>query len=74
MPGISAAPAAFTAINKDTAEMHHEQVPFDTNLAQRMSDRRVRILQATDPGELLPRIATTANFFDSRFCPWVARC
>lgn len=36
VPGISAAPAVFTAINKDTAEMHHEQVPFDADLAQRM--------------------------------------
>jgi len=74
VPGISAAPAVFTAINKDTAEMHHEQVPFDADLAQRMSDRGVRILQATDAGELLPRIAASADFFECRFCPWAARC
>ena len=42
VPGISAAPAVFTAINKDTAEMHPELVPFDADLAQRMSDRAVR--------------------------------
>jgi len=46
VPGISAAPALFTAINKDTAELYHEQVPFDAELAQRMSDRGVRILRA----------------------------
>ncbi|OZA13809.1 MAG: hypothetical protein B7Y02_05460 [Rhodobacterales bacterium 17-64-5] len=74
VPGISAAPAVFTAINKDTAEMHHEMVPFDADLAQRMSDRGVRILQATDAGELLPRIAASADFFECRFCPWAARC
>ena len=74
VPGISAAPAVFTAINKDTAEMHHELVPFDADLAQRMSDRGVRILQATDAGELLPRVATTPDFFECRFCPWSARC
>ena len=72
--GISAAPALFTAINKDTAELHHELVPFDADLAQRMSDRGVRILQATDAGELLPRIATTPDFFECRFCPWSERC
>ena len=72
--GISAAPALFTAINKDTAEMHHELVPFDADLAQRMSDRGVRILQATDAGELLPRVATTPDFFECRFCPWSERC
>ena len=32
VPGISAAPALFTAINKDTAELHHELVPFDADL------------------------------------------
>ena len=74
VPGISAAPAVFTAINKDTAEMHHELVPFDADLAQRMSDRGVRILQATDAGELLPRVATTPDFFECRFCPWSERC
>ncbi len=74
VPGISAHPALFTAINKDTAELHHEIVPFDAGLAQRMSDRGVRILQATDAGELLPRIATNRDFFECRFCPWAARC
>jgi hypothetical protein len=74
VPGISAAPAVFTAINKDTAELHHELVPFDADLAQRMSDRGVRILQATDAGELLPRVATTPDFFECRFCPWSERC
>ena len=74
VPGISAAPALFTAINKDTAELHHELVPFDPDLAQRMSDRAVRILQATDAGELLPRIARDRDFFECRMCPWADRC
>lgn len=74
VPGISANPALFTAINKDTAELHHELVPFDSALAQRMSDRGVRILQATDAGELLPRIAANPDFFECRFCPWAERC
>lgn len=74
VPGISAAPAVFTAINKDTAALHHELVPFDADLAQRMSDRGVRILQATDAGELLPRIAANRDFFECRFCPWAERC
>ncbi|WP_371056854.1 PD-(D/E)XK nuclease family protein [Rhodosalinus sp. K401] len=74
VPGISAAPALFTAINKDTAELHHELVPFDADLAQRMSDRGVRILRATDAGELLPRIAASRDFFECRFCPWAERC
>ena len=74
VPRISAAPAVFTAINKDTAELHHELVPFDADLAQRMSDRAVRILQATDAGELLPRIAANRDFFECRFCDYAERC
>jgi hypothetical protein len=72
--GIAANPALFTAINKDTAELHHELVPFDAALAQRMSDRGVRILRATDAGELLPRVAAHRDFFECRFCPWAERC
>jgi hypothetical protein len=74
IPGISENPALFTAINKDTAELHHELVPFDAGHAQRMSDRGVRILQASDAGELLPRIATTRDFHECRMCPWAERC
>ena len=74
VPGICSNPALFTAINKDTAELHHELVAFDAGLAQRMSDRAVRILQATDAGELLPRIATTRDFHECRMCPWSQRC
>ncbi len=74
VPGICSNPALFTAINKDTAELHHELVAFDAGLAQRISDRAVRILQATDAGELLPRIATTRDFHECRTCPWGQRC
>ena len=74
VPGVADNPALFTAINKDTAELHHELVPFDAALAQRMSDRGVRILAATDAGELLPRIAAKADHFECRFCPWAERC
>lgn len=74
VPGISDSPALFTAINKDTAELHHELVPFDAALAQRMSDRAVRILQATEAGELLPRIAVARDFHECRMCPWADRC
>ena len=72
--GISANPALFTAINKDTAELHHELVPFDGGLAQRMSDRAVRILQATEAGELLPRIAANPDHHECRMCAWSQRC
>jgi hypothetical protein len=74
VPGVADNPALFTAINKDTAELHHELVPFNAELAQRMSDRGVRILAATDAGDLLPRVAAQADHFECRFCPWAKRC
>jgi len=74
VPGISQAPALFTAINKDTAELHHELVPFDAALAQTVSDRAVRILRATEAGDLLPRIARERDFHECRFCAWSNRC
>ena len=74
VPGISGNPALFTAINKDTAELFHELVPFDGALAQAASDKAVRILRATEAGELLPRIAQSPDFHECRFCPWASRC
>ncbi len=74
VPGLAANPALFTAINKDTAELHHELVPFNTELAQRMSDRAVRVLSATDAGELLPRIARDRDHFECRMCAYANRC
>ncbi len=74
VPGISQNPALFTAINKDTQELWFERVPFDGGLAQRMSDRAVRIIQATEAGELLPRLATTPTHQECKGCAWQDRC
>jgi hypothetical protein len=74
VPGISQGPALFTAINKDTQELHFEPVPFDGGLAQATSDRGVRVLVATDAGELLPRIATTPTHPECAVCAWQDRC
>ena len=74
VPGLASNPTLFTAINKDTAELHHELVPFNAELAQRMSDRAVRILSATDAGELLPRIARDRDHFECRMCAYANRC
>jgi len=72
--GISNNPALFTAINKDTQELWFELVPFDGGLAQRMSDRAVRVIQATESGELLPRIATDSSYYECKYCSWATRC
>jgi hypothetical protein len=74
IPGISRNPALFTAINKDSQEIWFELVPFDGGLAQRMSDRAVRVISASDAGELLPRHATTPTHFECKSCSWQDRC
>ena len=74
IPGISRNPALFTAINKDSEEIWFEQVAFDGGLAQRMSDRAVRVITATDSQELLPRHATTPTHVECKFCSWQDRC
>jgi hypothetical protein len=66
--------ALFTALNKDTCEIHHELVPFDPAAAQTLSDKAVDVLRAADAGDLLPRIATNPDFFLCRFCPFSMRC
>ncbi len=74
IPDISKNPALFTAINKDTAEIHFELIPFDKSLAQSLSDKAVKILKATEAGELLPRLSSDPSYFECRFCPWSERC
>jgi hypothetical protein len=72
--GISQNPCLFTAINKDTAELYFELVPFDAGLAQQMSDKTVNILRACDAQEWLPRISSDSTYFECKFCSWQDRC
>jgi hypothetical protein len=67
-------PAIFTALNADTMEIYTELVPFDAALAQRMSDRAVKVITATEAGELLPRAFNDPTHFECRMCAWQDRC
>lgn len=67
-------PALFTAINADTMEIYAELVPFDAALAQRMSDQAVKVITATEAGELLPRAFNDQTHFECRMCTWQDRC
>lgn len=67
-------PALFTAVNADSMEIYAELVPFDGGLAQRMSDRAVKVFTATDAGELLPRSFADSTHFECRMCAWQDRC
>lgn len=72
--GLHEHPAIFTAVNADSMEIYTEWVPFDAALAQKMSDRAVRVIQATEAGELLPRGFAEASHFECKFCSYAQRC
>jgi hypothetical protein len=68
-------PALFSVVNADTCERLHFTVPFDAELAQRMIDRAVQIIEATRAGELLPRITENPDDWRcTKMCPYRARC
>jgi hypothetical protein len=77
-------PALFTALNRDTMELHVELVPFDAHLAQEMSDRAVAVVRASDAGEWLPRAGADPTAVVCRGgmaagrqhmpCAWAKRC
>jgi hypothetical protein len=46
----------------------------DRLLAQRMSDRAVKVIQATEAGELLARGFAEAIYFECKFCCYTQRC
>lgn len=73
-PSISQNPVIFTAINKDTAEIYCELIPFDAGLAQRMSDKAVGIIRAIEAGELLPRTFSSSDFYECKMCLYRNRC
>jgi len=72
--GLHEHAAIFTAVNADSMEIYTEAVPFDAALAQRMSDRAVRVITATECAELLPRAYLDPTHFECRMCAWQDRC
>jgi hypothetical protein len=64
----------FTSLNKDTAELYHELVPFNSSVAAQYSDRAVQILKAVNSNEFLPRIATKSDWFECKMCRFYNTC
>jgi hypothetical protein len=66
--------ALFTALNKDSQELHHELVALDVRAAQVLSDKAVEVIRAAEAGELPPRIASSPDFYLCRWCAYAQRC
>lgn len=67
-------PALFTVINKNNSDIYYELVPFNAELAQKISDKAVNILTASKAGDILPRIAQNPDYFSCRFCEFQKTC
>lgn len=72
--GLADNPAIFTINNLDSGEQLHLTIEFDAEEAQRMSDRAVRIIKATDSHDLLPRPFNDPAHFVCRMCAFAERC
>jgi hypothetical protein len=64
----------FTSLNKDTAELYHELIPFNSATAAQYSDRAVTILKATESQKILPRIAAKSDLFECKMCRFHNTC
>lgn len=67
-------PALFTVVNKNTCELYHEVIPFNNELAQRISDKAANILSAVQSSTLMPRVANNSDYYFCRWCDFYERC
>ena len=74
MPYMELPQFLFTAFNKNTSELHHEIVNFDARAGQDLSDKAVRVIDHSERGVLLPRIAPNPDFYLCKLCDWPDRC
>ena len=58
----------FTALNKDTSELYFELIPFDSEAAQKYSDRAVQIIKACENRETVPCLSNDPSFFKCKMC------
>lgn len=58
----------FTALNKDTSELYFEIILFDSEAAQKYSDRTVQTIKASENGESMPCISNDPSFFLCKSC------
>lgn len=63
----------FTARNRDTGELYVELGEPDYRCAQEVSDRAMRVVEASGP-ESLPRCSSVETDHRCRFCDYAKRC
>lgn len=64
----------FTALNKDTAEIHHQIIIPNMRDAQKYSDRGVDVVRALEARSCPPRISAHSDFFICKQCEFHDFC
>jgi hypothetical protein len=72
--GLEENPCLFTGLNKDNSEIYHEIIPFDSEAAQRYSDRAVQIIKASENNELMPCVSSDSSFYKCKMCSYRQEC
>lgn len=67
-------PTVFTVTAGDDGQQLHLLIEYDAEGAQMTSDKAVRIVKATQAGDLLPRPFPSRDYFACKSCFFVARC
>lgn len=63
----------FTAINRDSGEIHAELIPFDAVACQELIHKATRITESVDPEEFSPSGKGPTDFL-CKFCDYKRRC
>ena len=63
----------FSMLDLDTMKIYWELIAFDPAVAQRLTDRAIRVLESQAPEEQ-PRIARDEADFRCRFCDYAGQC
>ena len=67
-------PAIFTAINKNDCQMVHLPVDFAPAIAQGLSDKGFKVIEACEAGDLLPRLSNDQSFYKCKLCAFNNYC
>lgn len=67
-------PAILTGVNKETGEMHHEEIIYSLNHAKQLIEKAEEIIKKTKEHEFMPRRHRTREAFECKYCDWQDRC
>ena len=67
-------PAILTGINKETGDMHHEEIIFNSKHAKELIEKAKDIITKTKEHEWMPRRYRSREAFECRYCDWQDRC